>query len=103
MASVLFDRDRELDILSEALASARAGDGTVALISGEAGIGKTTLLTAFLERLDPTVHVFRGACEDLSVAEPMGPLRDIIREAGPAVSHDPGDGGSLHEVQNRKT
>ncbi len=95
MVGQLLDRDRELEDLSGGLARAIAKKGTAALITGEAGIGKTTLLKAFLTRLNPSVSLYRGACEDLGIAEPMGPVRDLIRDAGSELSYDPAGGESL--------
>ena len=37
----LLERDRDLDVPAKALAVARGGQGRLALIGGEAGIGKT--------------------------------------------------------------
>lgn len=42
----MLERERELAALSHALAGARAGDGTLVLIEGPAGIGKSSLLAA---------------------------------------------------------
>ena len=89
MVGQLLDRDQELEDLSGALARAISKRGTAALITGEAGIGKTTLLKFFLANLNPSISVYRGACEDLSIAEPIGPVRDLIRDAGSELSHDP--------------
>jgi predicted ATPase len=44
--SRLVGRDRELTILRERLAAALASRGSLVLIGGEAGIGKTTLADA---------------------------------------------------------
>ena len=44
----LLDRETELRELSSALARSVSGKGRVALITGEAGIGKTSLLRGFL-------------------------------------------------------
>jgi DNA-binding SARP family transcriptional activator len=45
----LIGRDAEVDRLSQALAEARAGHGQAVAVLGEAGIGKTRLITALQE------------------------------------------------------
>jgi hypothetical protein len=45
-ANLLVERDSELALLENAFADALAGNGTAMLLEGEAGIGKTTLLSA---------------------------------------------------------
>ncbi|RYH08242.1 AAA family ATPase [Tropicimonas sp. IMCC6043] len=78
----LLERDEPLDRLRAALASAQAGHGRVVAITGEAGLGKTTLVRAFLSGPDIRSRILRGGCEDLGIAEPLGALRDLAREAG---------------------
>jgi DNA-binding CsgD family transcriptional regulator len=51
--------------------------GSVALVSGEAGIGKTALLSAFCATTD--MRVLWGSCDALRTPRPLGPLRDMAR------------------------
>lgn len=76
----LLDREQELEALDQALRAVADGAGRVALVTGEAGIGKTSLIRSFLDRAGPECKVLRGACEDLGVAEPLGPLRDMFSD-----------------------
>ena len=84
----LLDREKELGELAGALCEATNGRGRVVLVSGEAGIGKTSLVRNFLSRIEDEVRVLQGACEDLSVAEPLGPLHDLLQEAAPFLSEE---------------
>ncbi len=43
----LLERDTQLAALNTALSEVRAGFGRIALVSGEAGIGKTSLVEQF--------------------------------------------------------
>ena len=71
------EREQALAALHAALMQARAGRGAVALVAGEAGIGKSTLAERFLASLDADVDAARGACDALFTPGPLGPLRDI--------------------------
>jgi DNA-binding CsgD family transcriptional regulator len=73
----LLERDDHLAQLDRLLAGARAGSGRMVLISGDAGVGKTSLVRAFLERLPSSVRVLWGACDPLDAPRPLGPFRDM--------------------------
>ncbi len=81
----LVERERELSELVTALDRARRGHGTTVLLSGEAGIGKTSLLARFSDHAAAKARVFRGACEDLMTPRPLGPFRDMARGANGAL------------------
>jgi DNA-binding CsgD family transcriptional regulator/tetratricopeptide (TPR) repeat protein len=91
----LLEREAPLDCLAAGLASVRAGAGRVALVSGGAGLGKTSLVRAFLDGLDRSdrsdrfnrgVPALVGACDDLSTPRPLGPVHDIARGCRPALA-----------------
>ncbi|MBS0319071.1 MAG: AAA family ATPase [Proteobacteria bacterium] len=80
----LLERDAAADALRDALVAAGVGAGGVALVSGEAGIGKTTLVDEFVAGITEAT-VLRGACEALFTPHPLGPLHDVARDAPPAL------------------
>ncbi|HXF98634.1 MAG TPA: AAA family ATPase [Gaiellaceae bacterium] len=84
-APPLLEREEALAALTEALASALGGEGRVALVYGEAGIGKTTVVRAFARASRGTARVLWGACDPLFTPRPFGPLYDLAREAGSTV------------------
>lgn len=75
----LLERESALNPLRERLRGA-AARGHVALVAGEAGIGKTSVLRALAETHDP---VWWGACDALQTPLPLSPLLDIAHEARP--------------------
>jgi DNA-binding CsgD family transcriptional regulator/tetratricopeptide (TPR) repeat protein len=81
----LLERDAPLAVLEEALASARAGRGRLVFLSGDAGIGKSALVRAFLARSDE--RILAGACDGLRTPRPLGPFVDmgIVRDSARAV------------------
>src|SRR4051812_37305445 len=82
----LLERSDELAILDEATRRAAGGVGSVMLISGEAGIGKSALLAhAFGSDVAGAVRVLWGACDPLSTPRPLGPLHDIARQSRGAL------------------
>jgi DNA-binding CsgD family transcriptional regulator/tetratricopeptide (TPR) repeat protein len=78
----LLEREAELRALNAIVESAERGRGAVALVRGEAGIGKTSLLRAARERAGVPFHIGRG--EPLSVPEPLGPVRELAAAVGAA-------------------
>lgn len=78
----LLERDTHLAVLSDCLADVKAGSGRLALVSGEAGIGKTTLVAAFANRQRERMRVLWGICDALFTPRPLGPLHDIAAQLG---------------------
>ncbi len=70
----LLERERFFGVLRE------CPPGRVVLLSGEAGIGKTSVVREFCAEVDRPV--LWGACDALRTPRPLGPLRDIARTAG---------------------
>jgi hypothetical protein len=78
-APSLVGRDGEVDVLMATLSDAIAGHGSLVLISGEAGIGKTTLAEVLCrEATAGGAAVLTGRCYDLSETPPYGPWREIF-------------------------
>ena len=77
----LLERQAELQALSTAVERAGTGRGSAVLVLGEAGIGKTSLVHAFLAAAAGRARVLAGACEDLLTPRALGPLRDAARSA----------------------
>lgn len=77
----LVERAPNLDHLQSLLREAADGNGRVVLLEGEAGAGKSALATAFARAVPEGTRVLSGACENFGTAEPLGPWRDIAREA----------------------
>src|ERR671925_1202091 len=80
--SRLLERAGAMDQLAEAVADAETGHGQVVLVSGEPGIGKTSLVRAFCARVTRQARVLAGACDDLVTARALGPLRDAAAGTG---------------------
>jgi DNA-binding winged helix-turn-helix (wHTH) protein/predicted ATPase len=72
-------REPELGKMRDWLQLALAGDRQVVFVTGEAGIGKTTFVRAFLEAADelPSIRIARGQClEQYGAGEAYLPLLD---------------------------
>jgi len=79
---IFVGRERELGRMDELLETALGGRGQVVFITGDAGRGKTTLLSEFGRRaLDahPDMLLATGSCNAYSgVGDPYLPFRDVI-------------------------
>jgi DNA-binding CsgD family transcriptional regulator/tetratricopeptide (TPR) repeat protein len=76
----LLEREQFLAALATDLEAAASGAGRTVLVSGEAGIGKTSLLEHFVQA-HPTGHMLWGNCEALFTPHPLGPIHDFARAA----------------------
>ncbi|HWA47845.1 MAG TPA: AAA family ATPase [Dongiaceae bacterium] len=97
----LLERESYLEDLSDCLAAAAAGQGGVALILGEAGIGKTSLLRQFVQEQKTAKRVLWGGCEALFTPHPLAPLYDVARQIGgefPAALANASDRGMLFNL-----
>ena len=79
--SVFAGRKRELGLLGELLADAVAGRPRVAVVEGEAGLGKSSLIAAFLGR-HLNLATLTASGEESERALPWGLVRQLARRAG---------------------
>ena len=84
------NRGHELAVLDAALARAIAGEPSMVVVAGDAGVGKTRLLAEFVAQVDG--RVLWGAC--LPMGErglPFAPIAEALR----ALGSDPGLAGRI--------
>ena len=76
----LLERAEFFEQLQDTLAEVMYGRGRIALVTGEAGIGKTSLVEQFAERQKNGCRVLWGGCDALFTPRPLGPLYDIAQQ-----------------------
>ncbi|WP_427924782.1 helix-turn-helix transcriptional regulator [Streptomyces sp. cg40] len=94
----ILEREPELVRLAAAAREAADGAGSVALVFGEAGIGKSSLVRAMPERLPQHTRILLGQCDDLATRRPLGPFRDLIGSVGAELAQVVMEGGDRHRV-----
>jgi DNA-binding CsgD family transcriptional regulator len=97
----LLEREAVLAELERLARGVRGDAGGLVLLRGEAGVGKTTVITAFTGRLDASARVLTGGCDPLSAPRPLGPLLDALARLGSAADAlsaaiDAGDTAALY-------
>jgi class 3 adenylate cyclase/predicted ATPase len=87
----LVERDEEMELLARRWSRAKAGEGQVVLLSGEAGIGKSRLTAALLERLATEPHTrLRYFCSPQRADSALHPIiGQMERAAGLAYDDKP--------------
>jgi DNA-binding CsgD family transcriptional regulator/predicted DNA-binding protein (UPF0251 family) len=100
VGGTILEREDELAVLRAAAGESAAGSGSVILVCGEAGIGKSSLVDAFGEVLLGHCHLLVGYCDDLATPRILGPLRDLIGNVGSALTEalQRGDRGQVLEA-----
>jgi hypothetical protein len=89
-ASSFVGRTHELQTLSERLSMAFSGQGSLAFVSGVAGIGKTSLVSKVCESArERGGLVLTGTCYDLSTTPPYGPWTSMFDQQGSADGRHP--------------
>ncbi len=81
---MLLERESELSSLTALVDELGDRGGRAVLIRGEAGIGKSALVAAFVDHQSESAHILFGACDDLLTPEALGPFWDVGRKE-PAV------------------
>jgi class 3 adenylate cyclase/tetratricopeptide (TPR) repeat protein len=79
LSPILVGREHELGVLEDTLLAASRGDARVALITGEAGMGKTRLAEEIINRARKIgFEVLTGACSEAELALPYLPFVEAI-------------------------
>ncbi len=106
---LLVGRSRELLVLRAQLAEALAGNGSVVVLGGEAGIGKSRLAdTLCREASAAGALVLAGHCYDFSVTPPYGPWEELIEHSAtddsatpsPQLAHGTSHAALISEVRD---
>jgi class 3 adenylate cyclase/predicted ATPase len=87
--TALVGRDEEFELLLRRWSKARSGEGQVVLLSGEAGIGKSRLTAALLERLADEPHTrLRYFCSPQHTDSAFYPIIGQMERAAGLVHDD---------------
>ncbi len=91
-AMALLERRPHLDRIRQRFDSITAtGGGACVVVSGEAGIGKTSLMRAVVHDLPAGTQGLWAGCEALFTPRPLGPLIDLATHFPPSIER------ALHE------
>ena len=87
--TALVGREEEFELLLRRWSSAKTGQGQVVLLSGEAGIGKSRLTAALLERLAGEPHTrLRYFCSPQHTDSALYPIIGQMERAAGLAAHD---------------
>ncbi len=81
----LLERDGIIAAISSCVAKASSGDGSIVLISGEAGLGKTTVVLELVKRHAKFARFLIGYCDASNTPQPLGALSDFAEDLGPEI------------------
>lgn len=106
----LIERAGVLQLLQNELDSVSKGEGHCVFVSGEAGIGKTSLIKTFCRQQENKCTIYQGACDALFTPRPLAPVYDIIWQVRSDLwpnSHTIEERSELflklfHEIKNNK-
>jgi len=86
----LLEREQPLALLSDAHSQSRRGSGRIVVVRGEAGVGKTSLVRAFLDQTPG--RSLTGRCDDASIPAVLGPFHELFNQAGIDVGPSDAEG-----------
>ena len=76
----LFERQSQLEKLTQCLQEARGGCGKVVLVAGDAGIGKSSLVERFTAAHRRDTRTLWGACDALATPRALAPIHEIAAQ-----------------------
>ena len=86
-------------MLGESVEAVRSSSrGRLVFVAGEAGVGKTALLTRFCEDHADGARVLWGACDALFTPRPLGPFLDIAESTGGELAQAVESGAGTFEL-----
>jgi len=94
----ILEREAELSVLADAVRAAAGRRGSVVLVMGEAGIGKSSLVEALRSHLPAEGRLLVGYCDDLATPRTLGPFRDLAGSVGTGFSQAVADGSDRDRV-----
>jgi DNA-binding CsgD family transcriptional regulator len=74
----LIERNKFLASLAASFEKVVEGEGHCILLSGEAGIGKTSIIKAFCKDKKSEFDIYQGTCDSLFTPRLLAPLYDIV-------------------------
>ncbi|HET6768118.1 MAG TPA: AAA family ATPase, partial [Chitinophagaceae bacterium] len=74
----LIERRKFLSLMHSKFENVKASEGHCILVSGEAGIGKTSLVKTFCKPVKKECRIYQGTCDALFTPRPLGPVFDIV-------------------------
>jgi len=90
---MLVEREQPVQELLDLARNAGNGRGAIALVGGEAGIGKTSVLEEMRLRASAECTVVWGGCDALFTPRALGPIHDMAESLGDEVKQLIIDGG----------
>lgn len=94
----LLEREHALAELAAAIRDAADGHGSVVLVCGEAGIGKSRLVEALRGQIPAEGRLLIGHCDALVTARTLGPFRDLTGHVGAELSSALRDGADRDRI-----
>ena len=76
---IIIGRESDIQLMDRLAARSREGHGQVALISGEAGIGKSRLVQEVKAHAPGDMLFLEGFCFQTEITQPYAPLLDLYR------------------------
>jgi len=81
----LIERQNFLSALRSQFEGVSEGEGHCIFVSGEAGIGKTSLIKAFCGEVKNKCNIYQGICDALFTPRPLAPLYDVFLQLGKTI------------------